>query len=55
LVRPSSPRRAERAPEGADGNGWQVKVDGDLREGLVVEVATDDFLAGGAWDGAGHR
>ncbi len=31
-----------------------MKVAGNPREGLAIEVATDDLLAGGKWDGAGH-
>jgi hypothetical protein len=45
---------AKSAPEGPDRDAREVKVDGDLREGLAVEVAADDLLAGCERDGAGH-
>jgi hypothetical protein len=45
---------AEGPPEGADGDGREVKLEGDLGQGLAVEVAADDLLAGGERDGAGH-
>jgi hypothetical protein len=45
---------AKIASKGADGNAWQVEVGGDLCKGLAVEVAADDLLAGGEWNGARH-
>ena len=45
---------AERAPEGADGDTGQVKVQSDLRESLAVEVAIDDLVAGDERNGTGH-
>jgi hypothetical protein len=45
---------AKSTPEGADGDAWQMKVGGDLCKGLAIEVATDDLLSGGEWDGARH-
>jgi hypothetical protein len=45
---------AEGTPEGADRDAGQVKIGGDLCEGLSVEVTADDLLAYDQGDGARH-
>lgn len=48
------PPMPEVAPKGTDGDKRQMEVDGDLGEGLAVEMAPDDLLAGDEGDGTWH-
>lgn len=49
-----SPAVAKAAPQVADGAEGDAEFGGDLRQGLSSEVALDDVLPSGGWDGAGH-
>jgi hypothetical protein len=44
----------EGPPEVADGGQREAEVGGDPKQGLALQVATDDLLARGERDGAGH-
>jgi hypothetical protein len=46
---------AEGPPEVADGGQGEAEVGSDRQQGLAVQVAADDLLAGGERDGAGHE
>jgi hypothetical protein len=45
---------SEVTPQGTHGDQWEVEFAGDLGEGLAVEVAADDLLAGDEGDGTRH-
>jgi hypothetical protein len=45
---------AEEPPELTDGGQGEVEVGCDAEQGLALQVATDDLLANGERDGAGH-